>query len=547
MGYLNIIEPQHTGLVPGTVLLDDEAETQRDFTSALKHVPGKHGNIILSPQPDDDPNNPLNFSQRKKLLIMAVICFGVCIHGCTVSPLLNAGLVEIADELDTSVALVVQSSGYQLLVVALMVFFVNSFARKWGKRPTFLLSSLIGIVGSIIGATSQNYGNLLTARIIQGFGVSAYEALGLAVVGDLFFVHERGLYTGILSFVLGGVSNFSSVVCGPVTIQLGWKWLFYLLIIFETVHLVLQFLFVPETQHRRATPILPPIAPSPKESCVSIEDVEDIRPIFPPKAPWVHELRVYNGTYSSENFFTLLCMPILACLNLSVLWSVIVSGYFLSIYVATAYLLSPVFTAAPYFLTASGVGYLSLAPFLGGGVAFVVASLTGDMIVRKCSQNNKGYFEPEYRLLLGAGGILAVPGFVGFGYAAQTGQSYYLTAFLHGLGLCGIMFVLISAANYSLDAFRPMRTEIFLCSMSCKNLFIFIYSYFINDWAVRAGTFQVMWALCAVSVGVLSTYPLVFLFGKKYRSHWAQSQVAMKVADLTFDEGDVREARISRE
>jgi MFS family permease len=543
MGYLKIIEPRHTGIVPGTVLLDDKAQSQAQLTRGLKHVSGKHGTVILSPQPDDDPNNPLNFSQRKKWLMMAVVSFGVCIHACTVSQILNAGLVEIAEELNTSVALVVQANGYQLLVVALMVFFVNAFARKWGKRPTFLLSSLIGIVGSIIGATSRNYSNLLAARIIQGFGVSAYKPFALAMVGDLFFVHERGLHTGIISFLLGAVSNFSSVICGPITVRLGWKWLFYLLIIFESVRLVLQFLLVPETQHRRVTPISAPIPSSPKATSIVIEDVANARPIFPPKASWGRGLRVYTGTYSSENFFTLLSVPILACLNLTVLWSVLVSGYFLSIYVATAYLLSPIFTAPPYLFTASGIGYLSVAPFLGGLVAFIIAGFTGDALVRRCSDKNKGYFEPEYRLILAIGGILVIPGFVGFGYAAQAGKSFYLTAFLHGLGLCGIMFILISAANYSLDAFRPMRTETFLCSMAFKNVIIFGYSYFINDWAARSGVFQVMWVLCAVSAVLLLTFPIVFLFGKKYRSHWIGSKLGKRFASLTLtlEEDDVNE------
>lgn len=85
MGYLYIIEPQHTRVVPGAVLLDDKAQSQAQLTRGLKHVSEKHGTVILSPQPDDDPNNPFNFSQRKKWLMMVAVSFGVCIHGCTVS------------------------------------------------------------------------------------------------------------------------------------------------------------------------------------------------------------------------------------------------------------------------------------------------------------------------------------------------------------------------------------------------------------------------------------------------------------------------------
>jgi MFS family permease len=529
------------------VFLNHTPGSEREPTEGLKHVPGKYGNIILAPQPDDDPNNPLNFPLYKKRLMMAITSLGVCLHGATVSPLLNAGLVQIAAELDTSVTNVVQASGYQLLVVALMVLLVNAFSRKWGKRPTFIFSSIIGIIGTIIGATATSYSGILAARIIQGFGVAAYESLALSMIGDLFFVHERGLYISIVSLLLGGVSNFSSVICGPITVHLGWKYLFNLLILFEGVHLLLQYLFVPETQHRQATPILTSNSSSPKESAVGIEDIDTLRPTFSPKRPWTQELHIFTGTYSSKNFLVLLCVPLLACLNLSILWSVLISGYFLSLYVATAYLLSQIFTAPPYLLTSSGVGYLSLGPFIGGLLASVLASVINDPIARRCSQKNNGYYEPEYRLLLGAGGALAIAGFVSFGYTVQTERSYYLTAFLHGLGLFGIMFVLISAASYALDSFRSMRTEIFLTSMAVKNGIIFGYSYFINDWALRAGTFQVMWILSSVAGGLLLTFPMVFLFGKKYRALWSSSEIVMKLSSLGFEDVEVEEQRATPE
>jgi MFS family permease len=533
MGYLGILEPKDATQVPGTVLLDDTDVGSIEDLHALKHVKGKNGHIILSPQPNDDPNNPLNFSQSKKLVIMAITSFGVCIQGGTIGPLLNAGLVEIATQLDTTVPKVVQASGYQVLVVAAMILIINALARKWGKRPVFVLSSLIGVIGSIVGATADNYEGLLAARIIQGFSVCAYESLVLAMVGDLFFVHERGLYTAWISFLLGAVSNFSSVICGPIAANLGWKWLFRLLILFGGLQTILQFLLVPETQYN--SPLQSQLSrtdtPQPKSSQSTSEtNIEDIgtneQPIS--KVSYISSLRIYTGSYSDENLFALALTPLLACTNILVMWAILSSGLFLSIYVATAYLLSQIFTAAPYLLTASGVGYLSTGPFIGGMLATILAGLTNDSIARRCSRKNYGYFEPEYRLLIGALSIITIPGFVAFGYAVETGQSYYLTAFLHGLGLFGLMFQLVSTANYVLDSFREMSTEIFLCSMTIKNLLLFGYSYFVNDWEARDGILQVMWVFCAVAAGLYFTFPIVFIFGKKYRAYWGSSKIGQK-------------------
>ncbi|KAF3403702.1 hypothetical protein F1880_009680 [Penicillium rolfsii] len=522
MGFLYIREPRTSRAVPGTVVLEETQGIEQP--SSLKHARGSNGRILLNPQPDDNPNNPLNFSQAKKITMMGVTSFGVVIFGGTLPSMLNAGLVPIAQDLDTTVAKVVQANGYQLLVVAAMVLVVNAFARKWGKQPVFLFSSLIGVIGSIVGSTATSYEQLLAARVIQGFSSSAYESLCLAMVHDLFFVHERGLYTAIVSFLLGGVSNFSAVICGPITANLGWRYLFHFLIAFGGLQVILQFLLVPETQYC-APDELPqvPLAGKTEGADVKAETVEDVglaQSDLLSQESFIQRLALWSGPYSSQNFFLLLVSPLFACMNLAVLWVILVSGYFLSIYVATAFLLSPILSAPPYFLTASGVGYMSLGPFLGGLIAATIAGLANDPIARLCAHRNNGVYEPEYRLIIGCLAIATIPGFVGFGHVVETHQSLYLAAFLHGLGLFGIMFALISTANYALDSFGEMSNEIFLCSMAVKNLIIFSYSYFVNDWALRVGPAEVMWILCTIAGGLFLTFPLWFIYGKLYRASW---------------------------
>jgi len=62
--------------VPGTVLLDDEAVQPGDAHLGLKHGTGKDAHIVLSPQPSEDPNDPLNWSSRKKELCLAILLLG---------------------------------------------------------------------------------------------------------------------------------------------------------------------------------------------------------------------------------------------------------------------------------------------------------------------------------------------------------------------------------------------------------------------------------------------------------------------------------------
>lgn len=54
--------------IPGTVLLVDF-----DGTLDTRHAQG-HRDIVLVPTPPDDPDDPLNWSQWRKTLLMATLC-----------------------------------------------------------------------------------------------------------------------------------------------------------------------------------------------------------------------------------------------------------------------------------------------------------------------------------------------------------------------------------------------------------------------------------------------------------------------------------------
>jgi hypothetical protein len=69
--------------VPGTVLLNDHAAETEEFTHTLKHGKGRNSEIVLSPQPSEDPNDPLNWPMWKKELIIIILCLGSMLNAGT--------------------------------------------------------------------------------------------------------------------------------------------------------------------------------------------------------------------------------------------------------------------------------------------------------------------------------------------------------------------------------------------------------------------------------------------------------------------------------
>ena len=79
-----------------------------------------------------------------------------------------------------------------MLVLGLGNIFWVPLSNIFGRRPVLVLSTLLLAVSTGLGMHLKGFKTTLILRILQGLGSSASETVVPAVVGDLFFVHERG-------------------------------------------------------------------------------------------------------------------------------------------------------------------------------------------------------------------------------------------------------------------------------------------------------------------------------------------------------------------
>lgn len=132
----------------------------------------------------------------------------------TLSPLLAANTVTISIYYTKSFTDVALLTGYHLLAVGVSGFLFVASARLYGKRHLYILGSLFIIASSAFGgfATAnstraekdRSYKYLLLVRILQGIGLAPFEALVNTTVGDMYFVHERGLRMAASNMALFG-------------------------------------------------------------------------------------------------------------------------------------------------------------------------------------------------------------------------------------------------------------------------------------------------------------------------------------------------------
>ena len=66
-----------------------------------------------------------------------------------------------------------------------------------GRRPVYLCTLPVFVLGSVGVASAQSIPSLLIWRFIQSMGASLGPVLGAAVIGDIFKLEERGRAMGI--------------------------------------------------------------------------------------------------------------------------------------------------------------------------------------------------------------------------------------------------------------------------------------------------------------------------------------------------------------
>ncbi|TLS26411.1 hypothetical protein PpBr36_04847 [Pyricularia pennisetigena] len=218
-------------------------EPQPPADSRKKTTDGK---IILEPQPEDAPNDPLNWPKwRRDAALLSIGLY--CMVGGGQTSVLAAGFTDIAKDYGVPVHQVSLTVGLYMMGMGIGSVFASPTAILYGKRPVYLVSAILFIVTSVWCALSPSFPSLVAARILQGVAVSPVECLPSATVAEIFFLHERAYRLGIYTLLLLGGKNLIPLVSAAIIQSLSWRWVFWIVTFVVAFCGVLLFLFVPET------------------------------------------------------------------------------------------------------------------------------------------------------------------------------------------------------------------------------------------------------------------------------------------------------------
>lgn len=188
------------------------------------HSKSDEARLILHPTPTPhDPNDPLRWPRWKKHVCFGAVCTFTFMTNYAIGGLSPAFYV-LSQEFGKTQSETTALLSWPVLVLGVFNFFWVPISNYIGKRPVFVFASLLLALAYLWGAVAQSFESLLWSNIIGAFAGSSTEALGAAMVNDLYFLHERGTMLGIYMNAIAGGNTLGPLICGFVVTGLSWRW-----------------------------------------------------------------------------------------------------------------------------------------------------------------------------------------------------------------------------------------------------------------------------------------------------------------------------------
>ncbi|CAN6602167.1 protein Hol1p [Trichomonascus vanleenenianus] len=505
--------PEKSTIREDNAVVDEVAATAIPGTVHLVSG-GEDHEVLLVPTPSNDPNDPLNWSQKRKIFNVLVVYFYVFATGVAGTSVYSV-LTPISKDTGLTIDQLNRGTGFLFLLAGWGNLIWQPSAMLFGRRPVFLLSILGCAAMSEWAAHISRYGEWAACRCLFGLMVAPVELLPQVCISELFFAHERGAYGGIYMLCLATSNFIAPLIAGFINSAFGWRWVQHWTALLLLLNFVLTLFFYEDTAYDRGT------VEAEKESWYTLDSPPTLDTVrYPPKS-YLQRLKPWtiSRDCSIKRFLEIALRPIYLLFSFpAVAWCGLFYGLALAwfnVYNATA---SVILSAAPYNFSSSMVGLSYVAPTIGALVGGYYAGPIADIFVLRLARRNKGVREPEQRLWgLSAFCLFMPAGLILWGVGAA--HSVHWAGLLLGaafLAACNVMGGAFSLA-YCVDSYKDLAAETLMGLMFLRNTLSFGFNYAITPWISHSGLQNTFITVGMIALTTGLTFLLVIWKGKSWR------------------------------
>ncbi|KAF4950880.1 hypothetical protein FSARC_13080 [Fusarium sarcochroum] len=496
------------------------SDAQNNNLGGLRLRNEETNEIILIPTPTNDPNDPLNWSKPYRVYIAVLVsCAIFFCNFLAAGP--TVAIVSITEsffgppgpEFTHQIAKIAYFFTTTALLQGMGNLIWMPLIAKYGRRPIYIISFVLYTCVSAWAGAATTYGSSLAARIFMGFASGAAECLAPLTISDLFFLHERGAIMVIYTTALSTGVGVGIIVAGLITINLDWRYIYWVAVALIGSCTVLIIFTFPETVYNRnGISDETRTVDNPDTARTQHAKDEDLDPEI------VQSEDITANRRSSTSL-----TPKLVLLTLPpVLWATLVMSVTIGFLVAISSNFAVAFSNT-YGFKPWQAGLCFFACPIGAGIGAFFGGRFSDMVADRLTRDNNGIRQPEMRLPAIIISVFTTPlALVLYGVGIDHAWHWIVPTI--GLGL--LNFSIVQATNislvYTIDSYRPVAGELAVTQHAFKSAFGFLLSFYTNPWIDESGYSNAFGAMAGISGSVLLLWIPMYIWGRRVRqSTWS--------------------------
>ncbi|KUJ15138.1 benomyl/methotrexate resistance protein [Mollisia scopiformis] len=226
---------------------DVEAGLPRERVNDANPQPNSMDPNIVDWDGPDDPENPLNWTNKKKWAngaLLAAMTFVTPLASSMFAP----GVEDVLKEFhSTSTLLGSLVVSVYILGYAAGPLAIAPCSEMYGRLIVYHVSNTLFVIFTIACAVSSSLNMLIGFRLLAGITGSTVITIGGGTFGDMFSAKERGAALSIWAMgpLLGPVVG--PVAGGFLAEAKGWRWVFWVIAIVAGALTITMLLFLRET------------------------------------------------------------------------------------------------------------------------------------------------------------------------------------------------------------------------------------------------------------------------------------------------------------
>ncbi|KAF8524182.1 major facilitator superfamily domain-containing protein [Gautieria morchelliformis] len=386
--------------------------------------------------------------------------------------------------------------------------FTAAFSEEFGRRPLFLVSSVIFALMHLMMALANNVSTVIVARFISGAAGSTGATMVGGVVADIWAPSERGLPMSLFALSAIGSTGLGPVLAGWVqqNAQLQWRWIQWLHLIVSGVYVLVMSVTLGETR-------------------VGVILTREARKLRKQTGDNRYRARVEDENLSLKQLIIISCTrPIYLLLT-----EPVVASFSLWVGLAWGILYSqiesiPLIFKSLHHFSDGQVGLAFLSMCIGALIGFL-----SNFYQERLYSRNVERIGPEARLYSALAAAILFP--IGcFIYAWTTLPSIHWVGPMFGIlvFITALFIIYLAVFSYLADTYYIYASSALAGQSLCRNLMGTAFPLFTNQMYSRL---MFRWAstLFGILAAVLAIVPFIlFAYGPQIR---ARSRFARKLSE----------------